>query len=745
VTRVVIVLLFAAPAAALAGSISGRVRDAETATPLPFASVVLRAAGTDTLALVRGVMADRSGGFRFEGLPAGRFTIRFIYVAYRARLDTLLLGAGEDHDLDVELTPEPIGVDPVLVEADRLGRERKVQPGVVDFDMRQLESVPAIGEPDPIRALQLLPGVQAASDVSSGLYIRGGGPDQTLILFDGVPVYNPTHAFGFFSTFNADVIDNVTLYKGAYPADQGGRLGALVDVESRTPGGDEVSGKASISTIASRLTLEGPIGAHHWMLSGRRTYLEPILSALRKETPEIPFYDFYDVNAKFSTARGGSWTDVSLYKGRDDLRVEPDRDTRLEIDWGNTVAVASHSRALASNLLARGSIAASEYESVTSADFFNTPFEIENRMRDYTARASLDLESPQHALEIGAQASSYDFRFSQSFNRGAPVGFRTTPYELAAYVDDRWAPNAVATLRTGLRARYVTDGSRFFLEPRLSASYAIDEAVRLKCGTGVYNQYVQLIATEGFSAADLYVPIDATARPGRSVHAILGVEWRASRTYEFSAETYYTDLDHLVEFDDAVAADQEGFTAEELFHTGGTGYAAGIELLAQRRRGRVTGWLGYGLGWTRRRFTGLNRGASFPPKYDRRHDFKAVLDWKKSAWSYSVAFIAATGQAYTPASARYRVEDPALGDLSPGSRVLPGERNSARLLPYHRIDVSITRDFRLFGRRGEWFAQFFNLYSRRNEWFVQFDDELPDVEVVKMLPIVPSLGANFTF
>ena len=742
---VVVAMLLAAPAAGWAASVSGFVRDSETAKPLPFANVLLRAAGGDTLAFTRGGMADRDGRYRFEVIPAGHYAIRFAYVAYRTRVDTLHLSVGEERELDVELTPAPIGVDPVLVEGDRLGRERRVQPGVVDLDMRQLESVPGIGEPDPIRALQLLPRVQAASDVSSGLYIRGGGPDQTLILFDDVPVYNPTHAFGFFSTFNADVVDNVTLYKGAYPADQGGRLGALVDIESRTPSADEVRGKASISTIASRLTLEGPIGSHHWMVSGRRTYLEPILSSLRKKTPEIPFYNFYDVNAKFSTARGTSWTDVSLYKGRDDLRVEPDRDTRLEIDWGNTVAVATHTRVLSKNVLARGSIAGSEYESLTDADFFNTPFEVKNRLRDYTARAALRVELPRHALEIGTQAASYDFKFSQSFNRGAPVGFRTTPYELAAYIDDQWAPNAVATVRTGLRTRYVTDGSRFFLEPRLAASYAVDEAVRLKCAAGVYNQYVQLIATEGFSAADLYVPIDASAKPGRSLQALLGVDWRASPVYEFSAETYYTDLDHLVEFDDDVPADQESFTAEELFHTGGTGYATGLELFAQRRRGRVTGWLGYGLGWSRRRFTALNGGATFPPKYDRRHDFKAVLDWKKSAWSYSVAFIAATGQAYTPGSARYRVEDPALGDLSPGSRVLPGERNSARLLPYHRLDVSVSRDFRLFGRQGEWFAQFFNLYGRRNEWFVQFDAEQPDVEVVKMLPIVPSLGVNFTF
>ena len=738
-------LWLGAPRDGRAAVVSGQVRDAERGQPLPFANVVLRPAGADSLGFSRGAMSDRSGNYRIESIPAGRYTVRFAYIAYRTRVDTLQVLEDADVRLDVALTPAPIGVETVVVEADRLGREKTVQPGIIDLDMSQLESVPAIGEPDPIRALQMLPGVQAASDVSSGLYIRGGGPDQTLILFDDVPVYNPTHAFGFFSTFNPDVIDRVTLYKGAYPANQGGRLGAVVDVESRTPKTPDVSGSASISTIAARLSLEGPVGEHHWMVSGRRTYLEPILAALRADSPEIPYYNFYDVNAKFSTKRGKSWTDISFYNGRDHLRIEPDRDTRVDLEWGNTIATAIHTRMLSDGLVAKASIAGSQYQGTTDAKFFNTPVEFNNRLRDLTARAELGLTGEAHALELGAQASAYDFEFDQSFNRNEPVGFESTPFEFAAYVDDQWAPNAVATLRSGLRLRYITDGSRVFLEPRLSASYAVDEAVRLKFGAGIYNQYVQLIATEGFSAADLYVPMDASATPGRSVQAVLGVEWKPSTVYEFAAETYYTDLAHLVEFDDNTPADQEGFTADDLFVTGGTGYATGIELFAQRRRGRVTGWVGYALGWSRRRFDTLNAGESFPPKYDRRHDFKVVLDWKKSAWSYSAAFLLGTGQAFTPGSARYRLEDPALGDLSPGSRVLPGERNSARLLPYHRMDVSVTRDFRLFGRPAEWFVQFFNLYSRRNEWFVQFDDEVADVEVVKMLPIIPSLGMNFTF
>lgn len=728
--------------------ISGTVRDADDGKPLPYPLLALRALGaTDSSAADRGRQGDRSGAFQFADLPAGAWVLRCTYVGYQTRIDTVQADETTPLHLDLRLRPAPIAVDRVLVQADRLRREREAQTGVVRLTRDVLATIPSIGEPDPLRSLQLLPGVQAASDISSGLYIRGGGPDQTLILLDGVTVYNPTHAFGFFSTFNPDAVGEVTLYKGAYPAGYGGRLGAVVDVSSRTPRADSLVGTVSLSTIAARLALEGPAGKNRWSVSSRRTYLEPILSGLRKNTPEIPFYNFYDLNAQFTTERRAGWTEITLYRGRDNLRIEPDADTRLGIHWGNTLASVRYNRALSKTLLARASLSGSEYESLTDANFFNTPFDVTNRLRDLTTNASLRWQfSDAHSLDAGLQASAWDFRFQQSFNRDAPVGLRSKPVELALYADDqRSLQDARTSIRSGLRLRYVSDGDRFLVEPRLAIGHAVTDRVRVKAGGGLYNQYLQLIASEGFSAADVYVPIDATAAPGRSWQAVLGADWDPSDEWRFSAETYYTDLTHLVDFDNRVAADQESFTAADLFVTGGTGWASGLELFAERRVGPVTGWLGYTLGWSRRTFDELNGGAAFPPKYDRRHDFKAVASWKRGAWRYSGSLLVSTGQAYTPAAGRYRIEDPAIGPPTPGGLVLPGDRNSARLLPYHRMDFSATRDFRLFGRPANAFLQVFNLYSRRNEWFVQFDDEKPEVDVIRMLPVVPSLGIEFAF
>jgi hypothetical protein len=218
-------VLLGASARAFAATVSGVVRDAESGAALPYAAVSLRSASAgDSVEVALGAIGDASGRYRILDVPPGRYEIRFAFVAYREQVDSLIVrAADEDVVLDAGLTPQPITTERVVVEAPRVGREKDVQTGVVNLQIEELESVPSIGEPDLIRTLQLLPGVQAASDVSSGLYIRGGGPDQTLILLDDVPVYNPTHAFGFFSTFNSDVIQDVTLYKGTYPAEHGSR------------------------------------------------------------------------------------------------------------------------------------------------------------------------------------------------------------------------------------------------------------------------------------------------------------------------------------------------------------------------------------------------------------------------------------------------------------------------------------------------------------------------------------------
>jgi hypothetical protein len=745
-----VVMLFYQVAPAMAATVSGMVKDAETANPVSFTTVQVIGKTTKGGSINRGVLCGAEGTYTIENIPLGRYVLRCSRIGYEIYEDSLFIDQDREYRRDVPLAVQPVEVEKIVVEADRYARDKEIQTGFVNVDAEELADLPGIIEGDPIRSLQLLPGVQSASDVSSGLYIRGGGPDQTVVLLDGVPVYNPTHAFGFFSTFNADALEEFALYKGAYPAKYGGRLGAVLDVSSRTGNRSEVKGKAGVSTIAARLTLEGPVGGGgSWIIGGRRTYLEPILNALSTPESPLPAYYFYDFNGKLSSGGGGrGGLTVSGYLGRDNIDYELDADSELQLRWGNTILNGVYGIPVGEILLARVGFAVSRYASTTNVRIFTTPAGIDNRLQDLTVYGGLTwVIGSSHKVSTGVTATRYHFYYRQEFNGDLGLLYQRQTHEASVFVEDEWIFPDGTALRGGARLRYLEDGKRFLAEPRLSGMRPLSETVRLKFGVGLYNQYLQLVSTEGFSAADFYVPIDETTTPSRSWQSVLGVEWLPTPAYRFSVEGYYTELSDLVVLDNRTPPEKTGLTSADIFYTGGEGYQTGAEFFIEKRTGAVTGWIGYTLGWTRRRFAELNAGRQFPPKYDRRHDLNLVTQYRHGKWKYGANLVYATGQAFTPASAQWALLDAITNYVKP--QVLAAERNSSRLLPYHRLDVSAAREFRLFGAPAEFFVQIFNLYSRRNDWFVQYnvDDEdfTVDASVVRQLPIIPSVGLNFEF
>jgi len=282
----------------------------------------------------------------------------------------------------------------------------------------------------------------------------------------------------------------------------------------------------------------------------------------------------------------------------------------------------------------------------------------------------------------------------------------------------------------------------------------LQDGLRAKLGGGSYQQFLQLVSQEGFSGGDVWVPLDKTVEPGRSWQIVSGIEWEPSGVYRPSAEAYITALANLVVLDEEAEENTQRGNSEDVFKTGGDGYATGLELFAEKRGGKLTGWLGYTLGWTRRTFAEVDEGRSFPPKYDRRHDvsmtgiyrFKPVCD-TCGRWSFNFNFVYGTGQAFTPAAARYTLRDPATDE--PIDRLLGARRNTGRLLPYHRLDVGLRRTLKLFGEGvdAEVYLQFFNFYNRRNEWFVEYDpeDSSKKPKVAHMLPVLPTFGFDFRF
>ena len=733
-----------AAGAAQAATLSGFVTDADNGEALILAAVVVEG-------LQLGAASNNSGYYAVKQVPAGMHVVSTSHIGYQTRWDTLRFGADEAVRLDVALVPKPVVIgEEVLVEAERPEElEQATQSSFIALQVEPLQQMPAIGEADLLRSLQLLPGIQSASDISSGLYVRGGGPDQTAILLDHIPLYNPSHLFGFFSTFNPDAIKDVQLYKGAYPAAYGRTLGAVLDVSNREGNRQRFSGRGGISLIASRFLAEGPVGQGSWMMAGRRTYLEPVLSAIRSRGVDIPLnYYFYDFNGKVNQRWGDDTFTVSTYWGLDDLRVdiEDENESFVDLRWGNRALTARWTRVFSPTLFGHFMAAGSSYENTLLFSFFATPFGVANSIRDWSLKGDVDyFANRNHTLTLGFLATLFEFDYSESFNQQDQSDLYQRSVLASTYVQDEWQAGPTTRLRLGGRGTYFSVGDRLHFTPRMSLSCALSDKIRVKAAAGMYRQYLQLITTEAFSGGDFWVPLDSSVEPGRSYQGVVGTEWNPSRRYQLSVEAYYTDLANLVVLDNAVAVDSEDTRSDDIFKSGGSGWASGVEVFLQRRTGALTGWVGYTLGWTRRTFPELNGGRAFPPKYDRRHDLSFVVSYQAGKWRLGSNLVYATGQAFTPASARYSLREPTTGLVK--DYVLPAERNSARLLPYHRLDASASREFGLWGLDVEFYLQIFNLYSRRNEWFVQYNPNNPATypEVTKQLPIVPTLGFNFSF
>ncbi|MEE2657117.1 MAG: TonB-dependent receptor plug domain-containing protein [Candidatus Latescibacterota bacterium] len=734
-------------------TLSGFVSSAIDGERLPYATIAIAKEGLAT-------QSNSEGYYALRGILPGEREVTVYYVAHKVFRDTILFAAAQDLRRDIELTGQMTKMNEVIVEEEASKDELRQLPSVVSVPMQSVKSMPAMGEPDLMRSLQLLPGVQAASELSSGLYVRGGGPDQTGIYLDQVRLYNPSHAFGFFSTFNPDAIKNVTFYKGAYPARYGGTLGAVLDVQNRDGNRREFSTSGGVSLISSRLVTEGPLGDGSWMIAGRRTYLDPVLNAIKGSSAEMDGlgYHFFDLNGKVNAQlTPDDNLMISAYGGDDnlDLAFHDEADSlSFNMIWGNRALTGRWTHVFSPEFFGRLIAVYSKYRSDLSIDIFGTPGAIRNRLREITLKGDVDyFPSPDHTVRGGADFTLFRFDYGTRY-ASYRDNLQSDPYLLSAFLQDEWQVSVLTEARFGLRTNYYEEGKRFVVNPRFSLTRTLQEGLRAKLGGGSYQQFLQLISSEGFSGGDIWVPLDDTVEPGRSWQVVSGLEWEPSGVYRLSAEAYYTDLANLVLLDEEREENVDQGNSQDVFKTDGTGYATGMELFAEKRGGKLTGWIGYTLGWTRRTFAEVDEGRSFAPKYDRRHDvsmtgvyrFKPVCE-TCGRWSLNFNFVYGTGQAFTPAAARYTLRDPALDQ--PVDRLLGARRNSGRLLPYHRLDTGIRRTLKLFGPSvdGEVYLQLFNTYNRRNEWFVEFDaeDSSKKPRVVRMLTFLPTFGFDFKF
>lgn len=746
----ILVLLVMAPGMAharQAASISGFVRDASSGETLILANVVLEGSTT-------GAATNTSGYYVISGIVPGSYRVLASYLGYRGFATDVRLAPGQNLRLDIELEPADLSTGEVVVEADRESLEEQQRLGLTRLSTAAIRELPSVLEPDVFRSLQLLPGVKAASDYSSGLYVRGGSPDQTLILLDRTTVYNPSHFFGFFSTFNPDAIKDVRLYKGGFPAEYGGRIGSVVDVYNKDGNRRETQGRFSVGLLSSRAMVEGPYSRGSYMVAVRRSTLEPLFAGLRAADVEgIPngFY-FYDVNAKVNLDLGRSdKVSISGYTGRDALDADLFEGFNLLLEYGNRTMSADWTHLFSEKLFSELTVTSSRYESDADFSIASTVVGRNNSVDDLTAKGDLEWVPSDHInLKGGFWAGVFTMRLQDVFDGRPNFSSRIhAPYG-SAYVQNTWKPDARWTIGGGLRASWFGEGSHFRLEPRASVEYLTADGVRLQVAYGRYAQYLTLISSEIFSGLDTWLTTGEGVPPAYGDQWVTGVKTVLPGSIGLEWEAYYRTMRDLFQLDPFLL-DPAGVDYEDIFHFG-NGHAYGTEIMLTRSFGRATGFVGYTLGATRRRFPTINEGAYYPPKYDRLHDLTAVVNYDLSKrWRMTTAFTYATGQAYTEPASQYRLVDFPFSSAEQPALISPF--NAARLPDYHRLDFGFTNRGRFFGFADyELQLQVINAYARRNVWFYFFNFDPDDAagqvkrETVPQIPVpVPNISFSLSF
>ena len=731
-------------------SVNGYVKDSQTGETLISANVAF-------LENNRGASTNTLGYFTITNVQSGTYTLAASYIGYKLFQQEITLSTGENLRIDIELIPEFIQGEEIVVESEAEKEELK-SIGTAQVKTELIKALPAIFEADVFRSIQLLPGVKAASDFSSGLYIRGGSPDQTLILLDRTTVYNPSHFFGFFSTFNPDAIKDVRLYKGGYPAEYGGRLGSVLSIYNKDGNRNDLAGSVTLGMLASRASIEGPIKKGSYMFAFRRSTLEPLLAALRQSTDNVPslFY-FLDFNGKvnFDASKSDKFS-LAAYAGTDKVRFPFADDAEFLLNYGNQTISGNWTHIFNEKLFSNFVLTGSRYFNTPSFEFGGTPFERDNNIYDYSIKSDLEyLPNEKHQISTGVWAGIFTLRLQDRFDNQDSFSSRIHSRYGSFYVQDTWQPTDLWKIIGGMRLNYFSDGEFLRAEPRLSIEHKLSDRVRLQTAYGRYNQFFTLITNEAFSGFDVWLTTDDGVNPAFGDQFILGAKTIPFENYGLDVEVYYRTMNDLFELDPFLP-DAAGFLYRDVFRFG-EGYAYGVEAMFEKQVGRFNGYIGYTWGQTWRKFPGFNvelgaenQGARFyPPKYDRRHDVNFVLNYQLSRkWKLTGAWVYASGQAYTLVLGRYALFDEPYNGFDSNDAFVVDQVNASRLPSYHRLDLSFARQGTFFGLGdAELQLQVINAYSRRNVWFQAYDfEENPiDVSDVTMLPLVPAISYTVKF
>lgn len=725
-------------------------------------------------------------GFYSLTLPADSVDLIITYVGYKSQ--QLKLDLSKNIPLDVHLE-NSIDLQEVEVSADKIEKiSQEVQMSKIDIPVEQIKSIPALfGEKDVLKVIQLLPGVQKGSEGSSGIYVRGGGPDQNLIILDDATVYNASHLFGFFSLFNGDALKSVELTKGGFPARYGGRLSSVIEMQMKDGDKQKIHGEAGIGIISSRFTLEGPIikDKLSFLVSARRTYIDVLAQPLIKATTNgvNTGYYFYDLNAKLNyVINYKNKIYLSGYFGQDKFYLKDHTNSYSQSDaglqWGNATSTLRWNHLINEKMFSNVSLIFTNFlfsisdKQTYGTDYFSLNYY--SGIRDNSIKWDVDYSlNSKHFIKTGLLATYHTFRPGAMVTKGSSADLNsnktTNIYstETAAYIEDDFKISDKWRANGGIRISNFNVRSKSYVnpEPRLALRYLLKSDLSIKASFATMNQYLHLLSNSGIGLpTDLWVPATNRVKPQNSQQVALGLAKDLkikNASFMASIEGYYKRSKHIIGYMEGASflnVDPSGnassFSYENVV-TSGNAESYGAEFLFQKKFGKLTGWIGYTLSWTWLQFDQINFGKRYPARYDRRHDLSIVSIYKVNDHiSISATWVYGTGNAITLPLSSYQAAEQTShynANAMYNSKIINdyGSKNSFRMAPYHRLDIAIQ-----FHKKKEKYERVFelgvyNAYSRQNPFFyyTQYDytTQQTKLKQASLFPIIPSVSWTWKF
>jgi len=692
--------------------ISGFVSDSSSGEALIGANVFLQETG-------QGMATDINGYYIIQDIAPGNYTIMVSYIGFDMYKQNTRLNDDESKKVNINLVEQVVELTEIEVTAEKLQRKNNIQPSKINLSPRMMKAAPALAEPDLFRTIQALPGVLTTSEFSTGLVIRGGNTDQNLIMLDGITVYNPSHLGGVFSNFIVDGVKEAELIKGAYNAEYGGRLSAVLNVISREGNKNEFKGKANLSLLSAQTTLEGPFYKGAWVLSGRRTYFDLVLPKVLPDNinENIPPYYFYDIQSHvFSDITSKDRISLSYYSGIDDLLFDT---FGLDGQWGNNTVSGHYRRVFSERLVGNILIANSRFFTEFGLGGDNGLVSY-NEIDDKTLSADFSwFKTSNSTLKFGAQLKKLGFEYTNKFQDSTQFQIKTDPLEFAQYIKLKYKPNDLFIIEPGLRLNlYDVYPDSLFPDLRLGLKYIITDNRYLNFSVGNYHQFISTFQDDfNPSILDNWIAADTSVSPGKSMQVVLGYEEYIKNMYKIQVEGYYKDLKNLLTYEEKRSTTDAQVSDESLANivTPADGYAYGLELFGQKMSGKLSGWVAYTYSVSRKIMTSIYADGEqeYYTNWDRTHAFSVLGNYQfNKKWETNWRFALQSGQAYTPIMGYYIQKFPE----SPEElfRTIPGSRNSGRYEPYSRLDIGVVYHAKIGKTNVDFFFQIINTLNRSN-------------------------------